>query len=331
VRALPLVSDRAPFSAPPRSVRISLTDRCDLACIYCRPHKKDGYTETPLDLASWKAMLRSLVDSGIRRVRITGGEPLLFGQLIHVVEFLASLPLDDIALTTNGTRLQKLAAPLRAAGLQRLNISIDSLDRERFHRMTRGGDLDQVQRGIDAAIAAGFSSIKLNTVVVREENDHEIESITQWAWSKEMVPRFLEVMAVGEGAHLHDRVVTGREMLERLSSLVVDEPLTGEVDRGPARYVRARHNHALRVGFITGTSDTYCSGCDRLRVSSEGVLRPCLATNDGVAAAASAARGDSLALSADLARAWEMKPNGDTWKGCTEPTAREVSIRAIGG
>lgn len=328
--ALPVLSDRA-TSAPPRSVRLSFTDRCDLACIYCRPHKKDGYIETPLDIASWKTMVRALVDSGIRRVRITGGEPLLFGDLIPMIEFLASLDLDDIALTTNATRLQKLAGPLHAAGLHRLNISIDSLNADRFSRMTRGGDLDQVLRGIDAALHAGFSSIKLNTVVVRGENDDELPSITEWAWSQRMVPRFLEVMAIGEGAHLKDRVVTGHEMLQRLSALVIDEPLIGEADRGPARYVRAQHDPRLRVGFITGTSDTYCSGCDRLRVSSEGMLRPCLATNDGVSAFDSAARGAAVEIASHLANAWKMKPNGDTWKGCTESSAEGVSIRAIGG
>jgi cyclic pyranopterin phosphate synthase len=236
-----------------------------------------------------------------------------------------------VALTTNATRLEKLAAPLRAAGLRRINVSLDSLDAHRFLRMTRGGNLDLVVRGIDAALAAGFDEVKLNAVVMRGENDVELESLVRWSWDRGIVPRFLEIMMIGEGATLADRVVTASEMRQQLSHLLCDEEPLKETDRGPARYVRARHDPRLRVGFISGTSDTYCKGCDRLRVSSEGTLRPCLATNDGVEAAAAARAGDAAGVVLALAEAWKMKPDGETWKGCTEDTAAKVSIRAIGG
>jgi cyclic pyranopterin phosphate synthase len=303
-----------------------------LACIYCRPSRNDGYLEKRLDLDGWVTMVQGLVQAGVRRVRITGGEPLLHRDVVRVIERLAAMPLEDLALTTNGTRLSWLANPLRAAGLHRINVSLDTLDTHRFFRMTRGGRLEPVLRGIDAALEAGFSEVKVNTVVVRDENEDELEAIAWWAWGQGLIPRFLEVMAIGEGAKLATRVVTGAEMRARLAHLLENERATVEPNRGPAKYVRARHDPAKKIGFITGTTDTYCAGCDRLRVSSDGVLRPCLATNDGLSAAGAAAAGDPQTIARVVHEAWTtMKPDGAVWKGCTEETASHVSIRSIGG
>ncbi len=327
----PRSSPSAAPATPPRSVRLSLTDRCDLACIYCRPHRHDGYVEERLDLDGWKTMVSGLVSAGVRRVRLTGGEPLLHKDLLPVVSYLHSLGLDDVAITTNATRLDRLARPLREAGLRRVNISLDSLDPARFTRMTRGGKLDVVLRGIDAALAAGFDEIKLNAVIVKDENDVELESLVRWSWERGIVPRLLEVMAVGEGANLQDRVVTAPEMLARIGHLLADGEAQREKDRGPARYLVARHDPGKKVGFITGTSDTYCKGCDRLRVASDGMLRPCLAKNDGLPASALARAGDAAGVAQAVADAWTMKPDGESFKGCTEASAAEVSMRGIGG
>ncbi len=329
--ALPVLSPRPVPATPPRSVRLSLTDRCDLACIYCRPHKQDGYLDERLDLDAWKTMVRGLVAAGVRRVRLTGGEPLLHPNVVEVVRFLGTLGLDDIAITTNATRLARHARALREAGLRRVNISLDTLDGPRFARMTRGGRLERVLDGIDAALEVGFDELKLNAVVVRGENDAEIESVVRFSWALGIVPRLLEVMAIGEGANLRDRVVSANEMRARLAHLVETGEPAHEVDRGPARYLRARHDPSKKVGFITGTSDTYCKGCDRLRVASDGTLRPCLATNDGLSAASSARKGDAMGVAGAVAEAWTMKPDGDVWKGCTENTAASVSMRGIGG
>ncbi len=326
--ALPILQKRPAQDTQPRSVRLSLTDRCDLACIYCRPNRQDGYLERRLELAAWIAMVEGLVRAGVRRVRLTGGEPLLHKDVVEVVAALAKLPIDDIALTTNATRLAALARPLREAGLQRINVSLDSLDAHRFRKMTRGGDLRGVIAGIDAAIDAGFSHLKLNAVVVRGENDDELESIVRWSWARGITPRFLEVMAIGEGAKLKDRVVTVPEMRAQLAPLLSTDEAQREHDRGPARYVTARHDTALRVGFISGTSDTYCKGCDRLRVASDGMLRPCLATEDGVSAAAAARSGDSDAVVSAVSQAWTMKPDGDVFKGCTEESASRARATA---
>jgi cyclic pyranopterin phosphate synthase len=319
-------------STPPRSVRLSLTDRCDLACVYCRPHRHDGYLEDKLDDEAFEAMARGLVLAGVRRVRITGGEPLLHSHVVERVRFLAALGLDDLAMTTNATRLAKLAAPLRAAGLSRVTISIDSLDASRFFRLTRGGRLADVLAGVEAARAAGFDELKLNAVVLRGENDGELESLARFSWERGMVPRFIEVMKIGEGAAIAEAaLVTVAEMRERLAHVLVDDHPVPDPDRGPARYVAARHDPSLRIGFISGTSDTYCAGCDRLRVSADGMLRPCLATNDGVAARSEAEARDPAAVADAVAAAWAKKPDGETWKGCTEDSASEVSMRAIGG
>jgi cyclic pyranopterin phosphate synthase len=334
VVALPLLATHAApqaARAAPRSVRLSLTDRCDLACIYCRPHRNDGYVSERLDLAAWKVMVEGLVRAGVRRVRLTGGEPLLSPFVVDVVRHLGTLGLDDVALTTNATRLATLARPLRDAGLRRINVSLDSLDPDRFRTMTRGGDLGGVLAGIAVAREVGFDEIKLNAVIVREENDHEVEHLVSWAWAEGLIPRLLEVMAVGEGHKLQDRVVPVVEMRRTLAHLIEDGLAVQEPERGPARYVPARGKPGHRVGFISGTSDTFCAGCDRLRVSSDGVLRPCLATNDGVAAAGPARSGDSGTIASRVAAAWTMKPDGETWRGCTEETAAKVSIRSIGG
>jgi GTP 3',8-cyclase len=282
--------------------------------------------------AAWKAMVAGLVKAGVRRIRLTGGEPLLHPHAVELIEHLSTLGLEDIALTTNATRLEKLAAPLRRAGLARITISLDSLLPERFFRMTRGGQLSRVLAGIDAALAAGFDEVKINAVVLRGENDDELEPLTRWAWQKGATPRFIEVMKVGEGARLgDDKLVTVAEMRASLAHLLRDDVARADPGRGPARYLHAADNPHNRVGFISGTSDTYCESCDRLRVSSDGMLRPCLATNDGLSAAAHAVDGDVDAIAAAVGEAWALKPDGQTWKGCTEPTAADVSMRAIGG
>jgi cyclic pyranopterin phosphate synthase len=341
-RTLPVLADApAPRRAlstsptsptPPRMVRISLTDRCDLACLYCRPSRSDGYLEKRLDVEAWRTMIDGLLRSGVRRVRITGGEPLLHPRVVEVVAHLASLGLDDLALTTNATRLEKLARPLRDAGLRRITVSLDSLDAERFWRLTRGGRLDAVLAGIEAARAVGFDEMKLNCVVLRGENDDEIERLTEWSWERGITPRFIEVMRIGEGAKLSpSSLFSANEMLARIAHLLAPGDATRDPERGPAKYLHALRHPALRVGFITGTTDTYCQSCDRLRVASDGTVRPCLATNDGVGAMDVATAGNVDGVVEAIADAWKMKPDGDVWKGCTESTAADVSMRAIGG
>jgi cyclic pyranopterin phosphate synthase len=316
----------------PASVRISLTDRCDLACVYCRPSRSDGYLPDRLDEPALYTLIEGLLRAGVRRVRFTGGEPLLSAHVTGAIRRAAELGAEDIALTTNGTRLKKLARELRAAGLKRLTLSLDSLDPERFDRITRGGKLERVLEGLEAARAVGFDEIKLNTVVLRGENDDEIERITLFAWERGLVPRFIELMPIAEGARIvAEKLVPASEILAHLAPWLTDAEPVVDPNRGPAKYIASRHDPRLRVGVITGTTDTYCAGCDRLRVSASGVLRPCLATDRGVGAAAAARSGDPARIAESVAEAWKLKPDGETWRGCTEPSASEVSMRAIGG
>jgi GTP 3',8-cyclase len=317
---------------PPRSVRVSLTDRCDLACVYCRPSRSDGYAVDRLDLPALRTLLDGLLLAGVRRVRFTGGEPLLSPHVVEAVRYASSLGADDIALTTNGTLLTRLAAPLRAAGLRRLTLSLDSLDAARFERITRGGKLERVLEGLATARTVGFDEIKINCVVLRGENDDEVERLMLWSWRHGLVPRFIEVMPIAEGAKIAaERLVPARELVARLTPYLSPGVAERDPDRGPAKYLTSRHDPALRVGFITGTTDTFCDSCDRLRVSASGKLRPCLATDTGVAAADVARTGTPADVARTVAEAWALKPDGRAWKGCTEPTAKDVSMRAIGG
>jgi cyclic pyranopterin phosphate synthase len=319
--------------ASARLVRISLTDRCDMACVYCRPAGRGAYlpAEERLSVAEWESVLRGLRAEGVRRVRITGGEPLMHRDVVEVVRRVAALDMDDLAMTTNASRLEALAGPLRAAGLQRVTVSIDSLDPARFAAITRGGELGAVLAGLDAALAQGFDEVKTNTVVLRGLNDDELPALVRWAWSLGVTPRFIEVMGVGEGGNIwRERLVSRDEMIERLGGLVAAGDGARDDDRGPARYLSAADGSGRRVGFITGSTDTYCAGCDRLRVTSEGTVRPCLATNDGVELTEEGKAGVPGAVAATLREAWAQKPDA-SWKGCTEVTARAVSMLKTGG
>lgn len=323
-RALPMAAPRAL-----RAARVSLTDRCDFACVYCRPAKTTRSRRARLDLESWRVILAALLRSGLRTVRFTGGEPLIHPGVVELVRVAAELGFPDIALTTNATRLERLAAPLRAAGLRRLNVSLDTLDAARFEQVTRGGRLDRVLCGIDAARAAGFEAIKCNTVVMRGVNDDELERLVLWAWDRGITPRFIELMPIGVGAELTSAVVHEAEMVARLEHLL--EPGTAAADegRGPARYLRSVADPTRRVGFITGRSRPFCDTCDRLRVTSDGLLLPCLAVADGVAAYGAAIGGDVDLAAADVRAAWRNKPAPS--EGCLDPRAAAVSMCGVGG
>jgi cyclic pyranopterin phosphate synthase len=332
-RSLPILGAGDGSARPsPRSVRISLTDRCDLACVYCRPSRNDEKLPERLSWEALASVIEGLFQAGIRRMRFTGGEPLLSPHAVRAVGLAQSIGADDIALTTNGTRLAELAAPLRAAGLRRLTLSLDSLDEARFARLTRGGKLARVLGGLEAARRIGFDEIKLNAVVLRGENDSELEAITLFAWRLGLVPRFIEVMPIAEGAKLvPDRLVSAREMRDRLAHLLSPDEAVRDPERGPAKYVASRHDPGLRVGFITGTTDTYCESCDRLRISAAGVVRPCLASDAGVALESTQEAVAPDVLSAAVERAWAQKPDGKRFRGCTDPGAARLSMRAIGG
>lgn len=266
-------------------LRISVTDRCNYRCSYCMP--ADGVEVVPradlLDFAEIETLARVFVRLGVRRVRITGGEPLVRRGIVELVERLAAIDgVDDLAMTTNGHLLAELAEPLQRAGLQRLNISIDTLNSQRFATVTRGGKLATVLAGIAAAQTAGFASIKLNAVTLRGLNDAELVPLCDFAAARNLVIRLIEYMPIGVDAFWGEETwlpaAEAKARVEAAYELTVDD--SGEIPGGgPARYWRGRHRasgQALRVGFISAVSEKFCAACNRVRLSPTGLLRECL-------------------------------------------------------
>ncbi len=273
-----------PLNRPIEYLRISVTDRCNLRCVYCmppggipwRPH------EEILRYEEIVQVVRIAAELGIRKVRLTGGEPLVRQGLVYLIASLARIPgIEDLSMTTNGTLLETQAEELATAGLKRVNVSLDSLDPERFSRLTRGGDLKAVLRGIEAARRAGLNPVKLNTVVIRRRNDDEVTLFARMTREEGWHVRFIEWMPVGrwqdEGRESwQEQLVTVEEIRRRIEeALGLLRPYAGPGGAGPARYYRLEGAEGT-VGFISPVSEHFCAHCNRLRLSADGRLRPCL-------------------------------------------------------
>jgi GTP 3',8-cyclase len=267
-------------------LRLSVTDRCDLACVYCMPPGgEDDHALRP-DILSFEeaARLVSLfVELGVRRVRFTGGEPLVRRDVVHLVELVhRQTPGAELVMTTNATRLAELARPLRDAGLRGVNVSIDTLDAERFRSITRGGELGRVLAGVHAAFDAGLE-VKLNAVALGGLNDVDAPALVDWAWSLGITPRFIELMPLGEAAHLPaERFLSRERLVELLGSRLSQESVSAAAAHGPARYLGARDGSGRKVGFITAVSDEFCASCNRVRVTARGDIRACLASRRAI-------------------------------------------------
>ncbi|MGB1884127.1 MAG: GTP 3',8-cyclase MoaA [Gammaproteobacteria bacterium] len=265
-------------------VRISVTDRCDFRCVYCMDEKMEFLPRARiLTLEELALVGRAFAELGVKKIRLTGGEPLVRNNVMKLVEDLGQLPeLNELVITTNGSQLPRLAAPLRAAGVRRINISLDSLDAERFRRLTRVGDLTQVLAGIEAAREAGFESIKLNAVILKNRNDDEIVPLVQFACEQGLDISFIEEMPLGvigdhdraEAYYSSDQI---RSDLEQHFSLVPTTESTG----GPSKYFRLGDSNT-RVGFISPHSHNFCDDCNRVRVTAEGRLLLCLGQEHSV-------------------------------------------------
>jgi GTP 3',8-cyclase len=276
-------------------LRVSVTDRCNYGCSYCIPHDGIEHVDRAevLSFEEIAALVRVFASLGVRRVRLTGGEPTVRRDLPALVRLLRVIPgIDDIALSTNGHLLPELAAPLRAAGVDRVNISLDSLDADRFRRITRRGDLARVLAGIEAARVAGFASIKVNTVAIGGANDGELDRICEWAWERAIVPRFIEEMPMADGrAYTPGAHVSAAEIRRRIGAawpgarVVADSPDPAQ-GAGPARYFRVETDEAgalaRRFGIISPMTEHFCTTCNRLRLSTTGALHACLAYDDAV-------------------------------------------------
>jgi cyclic pyranopterin phosphate synthase len=240
--------------------------------------------------------------AGIQRVRFTGGEPLVRKDIVRLVELVSrGTTVEKLVMTTNATRLDELAQPLEAAGLHGVNISLDTLNANRFARITRGGDLGRVLAGIYAALDAGFE-VKLNTVPLRGHNDDELDHIVDFAWSIGATPRFIELMPLGEGAKLAKSArMSPSDVTTVLGERVLHEAAAGVEGHGPAKYLQARDGSGRRVGFITPISSDFCDTCNRVRVTASGDIRACLASRRAVSL-----RDIMRAGGSDLDLAWAM-------------------------
>jgi cyclic pyranopterin phosphate synthase len=260
-------------------LRVSVTDRCNLRCTYCMP--ADGLPWLPrpeiLDYEEMARLVNVFHSMGVKTVRLTGGEPTVRRQLDELVRQLrAAAPDVDLSMTTNGLLLDELAGPLAAAGLDRVNVSIDSLLRHRFAEMTRRDALDRVFAGLRAAEAAGLTPIKLNCVVLRDTNDAEVTDFAAYARDTGYEIRFIEYMPL-DADHTWERakVVPGREVLARIAERF---PLVPDDDDGPApaRTFRFADGAPGRVGVIASVTEPFCDSCDRMRITADGQFRSCL-------------------------------------------------------
>ncbi|HIO69135.1 MAG TPA: GTP 3',8-cyclase MoaA [Nitrospirales bacterium] len=268
-----------------RDLRISVTDRCNFRCTYCMPF--DEYVwidrEELLSFEEITRLTRLFVQLGVRKVRLTGGEPLLRSQLESLITQLCEVPeLSDICLTTNASRLVEKAAPLRAAGLSRINISLDTLDADKFKRMTKREELPKVLNGIFAAKASGFEPIKINMVVERGINDEEIISMVEFCREHEFSLRFIEYMDVGNAnAWSLSKIVSKKEILERIHAVYPTEDGDREKISDPAIQF-AFSDRRGDIGFIASVTEPFCTNCTRARLTADGKLVTCLFSNDGL-------------------------------------------------
>ncbi|WP_150910630.1 GTP 3',8-cyclase MoaA [Marinobacter halotolerans] len=264
-------------------VRLSVTDRCDFRCVYCMAEEMTFLPrEQVLTLEEIARVAKTFVSLGTEKIRLTGGEPLVRRDILELVKEIGGYGLRDFAMTTNGSQLPTMAERLRKAGLKRLNISLDSLDAEKFSRITRTGKLSQVLDGIDAAKEAGFEGIKLNAVVMKGGNDEEVPELVEFARKKKVDITFIEEMPLGEISD-HDRgeVLCTSDEVHNIISQRHELVPTTEDSGGPARYYRMSDSD-IRVGFISPHSHNFCSTCNRVRVTVEGRLLLCLGNEHSV-------------------------------------------------
>jgi len=265
-------------------LRISLTDRCNLRCVYCMPADiKFAPLPHLLQDDELIRLVRIATTVGFDRVRLTGGEPTVHPNLVQIVGDIANIPgIQEIAMTTNALKLEKLAQPLARAGLNRVNISIDSLDAERFHKITRLGKIDEVWHGIAAAERAGLTPIKLNAVIVRGYNEGDMVDLARLTIDRAWDMRFIELMPLGSIADFQiDAVVPVAEMKSRIENIFGKlEPIDWD-GHNPARPYRLRGGRGT-IGFISSVTEPFCAGCDRMRLSADGRLRLCLLRDDEV-------------------------------------------------
>lgn len=322
------------FNRPITYLRISVTDKCNLRCVYCMPER--GLAWLPkTEILSYEEiaqLVRAAASVGVRSVRLSGGEPLIRKNLSHLVEELAAIEgIHDIALSTNGLLLEEQIDALMAAGLRRVNVSLDTLREDRFLEIARRPGLDRVLAGIDAAIARGMAPVKINCVVMRGQNDDEIAAFAQWTKERAVFVRFIEVMPVHENLDVQrEAYVSADEILERVRAIGDLQPVSGPGGNGPARYF-AFPGAPGAVGVISPLSHDYCERCNRVRLTANGRLRLCLFGDYEIDLRTPLRSGASQAEIADILRASMLiKPERHHLK-LGEAASRMRAFSEIGG
>ena len=262
-------------------MRISVTDLCNMRCQYCMP--ESGVSKrNHCDLLTYEEItkiVRSSVPLGIQKLRITGGEPLVRNGIVSFTDMLSKIPgINEITMTTNGSRLVELAKPLQEAGLKRFNVSIDSLNPQRYREITRGGNLSDVLAGIDKILSLGMTPLRLNTVLIGGINDHEVADFAALTMKDPIDVRFIELMPVGEASHwAKSRFISNDTLQRRLGPLLPEA-----TDKGsPANYYKLPGAKG-RIGFINPISHHFCHECNRIRLTCDGKLKPCLHSNEEI-------------------------------------------------
>ena len=265
-------------------IRLSVTDRCDFRCVYCMTEDMTFLPRAQiLSLEELYQVARAFTELGVKKIRLTGGEPMVRSDVMSLINRLGKLPgLEELLLTTNGAQLDKYAVPLKEAGLSRINISIDSLDAERFRRISRVGKLEKVLAGIDAARRAGFDRIKLNSVIMRGYNEDEVIPLADYALSRDIDIAFIEEMPLGEASdHSREETTCSNEWVRGQIEQKYRLLDSAEKTAGPSRYVQVIGKKS-RIGFISPVSHNFCEDCNRVRVTVEGRLLLCLGNEHSV-------------------------------------------------
>jgi GTP 3',8-cyclase len=309
-------------------LRVSLTDRCNMRCVYCMPAVGMKFMPKPELLTTPELLLviRAAAQAGFRKIRLTGGEPMLRPDLVEIVAGIKASGIEHVALTTNALRLRQFARQLKEAGLDRVNVSIDSLDPVKFRQMTRGGNLEEVWSGIEAAAEAGLEPIKLNAVVVRGMNDEEVVRLAGLTLERKWEFRFIEVMPLtGVAGLAEEGVVTSAELIDKLEQHYGPLEPYGQDPSDPARRYRIKGAKG-KIGFISAVSDPFCATCNRMRLTADGRLHLCLLRDDEVDLRSAVRAGASLAeLEQIIRHAVYLKPWGHGLPDGVLPTLRGMS------
>ncbi|HUY39995.1 MAG TPA: GTP 3',8-cyclase MoaA [Candidatus Dormibacteraeota bacterium] len=322
------------FARPIEYLRISVTDKCNLRCVYCMPEGGLPWLRRDeiLSYEEIAQIVEAAASVGVRSIRLTGGEPLLRRYLERLVAMLARIPgIDDLALSTNGLLLEEQLDGLAAAGLRRVNVSLDTLRPDRFESIARRPGLDRVLASIEAAIARGLEPVKINCVVMRGRNDDEVADFAELSRRLPVAVRFIEAMPVLEYAQAQrEEYVCADEILAHIRRIADLEPVDGPRGNGPARYF-AFPGAPGTIGVITPLSHDYCDRCNRIRLTADGRLRLCLFGNHHVDLRTQLRAGATRdELAATLARSMAIKPERHHLR-LGEPASRMRALSEIGG